>query len=201
MESRYCPKCKKKLKGIPEQKKNFRSVVPLWHFSCDNGHGPFYQHETLKEEELESYRGYYQVPGSWGEVREFIITVGLSSGYGKEKIFPPQAVAEAAMEWMRLRIKDGRPFLTGSCMEGTVCYAYPASSGPISQSEPVVLFSGEVVPLYNRNLKHESVIEALNDLAAHLGRATEQTRVYVRYLDHTWILQKKGKETPGEGGF
>ncbi|MBD3261092.1 MAG: hypothetical protein GF334_05325 [Candidatus Altiarchaeales archaeon] len=97
---------------------------------------------------------------------------------------------------MRKKAENGEPFLTGALSNAYICYAYSTSSGARVQGEPVVKFSGEVVPFYNGRMKDDEVIEVLNDLAAHLGAATEQTRVYVRYRDSTWILQKEGKKTP-----
>jgi len=141
---------------------------------------------------------YYEVPESKGLALTFTITVGLFSGYEEGKTFEPVDVGEAAHGWMRERIGAGLPILTGSFTRAEVFYAYQRESGIECRNEPVLKFSGEVVPLYNSSLKDEVVVEMLNDLAAVLGASTGQTRVYVRYRDWTWILQKEGEKTPRE---
>jgi hypothetical protein len=50
--------------------------------------------------------------------------------------------------------------------------------------------------LYSANLSDDEVVGLLNELAAHLGNALGQTRVYVAYRDRTWVLQAEETATP-----
>jgi len=205
MEEYFCPKCKEKLLELPPYEGKFPSwlVAPPLNYECPHGHGPFWKFEVLQEKDFRCFgEGYREVPGSAGQVREFVITVGLVSGYEGGEPVSTGKVGDAACEWMIKKARDKKPFLTGVLSPGEVLYSFPITSDSGESwtvgREPVVKFSGEVVPLYNSSLTDGEVIELLNDLAATLGEAAGQVRVYLRYLDKVWILQKKGSKTPQE---
>lgn len=131
--------------------------------------------------------------------RSFAITVGLAEGYGANaRRHDRQEVIDAALGWMKQRVTDGKPYLSGTVSaEGTVAYAYAITPGNVcGDCEDVVVFFGEVSVLYNANLTDGDVKEILNDMAAHLGTTLRQTRVYVAYRDEAWVLQATESATP-----
>lgn len=103
------------------------------------------------------------------------VTCGLKEGYGESgtlhsvQSIMPLIPAEAAVQI------------------GVVCYAWPKSQWGEAGcgSEPQAIIEGE-------GLDEDQV----NNLAAVLGAATGQTRVYVAFGDQTWILQADQTETP-----
>ena len=141
---------------------------------------------------------YKTVPGSRGERRSFQITVGLAEGYGPTaKTHAPAEVVELVLGHLKTRAADGRPYLTGTVSAGEVVYAWPEGPGKSGGGrEPNATYSGEVSPLYNKDLGDEQVVEILNDLASELGSALGQTRVYVAFGHETWVLQKEDTATP-----
>ena len=140
---------------------------------------------------------YRVVPKSYGESRNFEITVGLRAGYqDSAQTSDATRVRDTALQWMKQRAGENLPFLTGVLSTGDVLYAYPSDSGPTTHHEPVASFRGEVSTLYNRDLSDDQVRELLNELAANLAVSTEQTRVYIRYRGDTWVIQREGRSTP-----
>jgi len=136
---------------------------------------------------------YNKVSGSHGTRRQFCITVGLWKGYAANAVtYDTDTVVQVAMDWMHRRAEAKQPFLTGTVTKGDVVYAWPGGSG----NEPVAQFSGEVSPLYNSTLTNAEAKVLLDELAAELGTALEQVRVYVAYCDETWIIQAEGSFTP-----
>lgn len=142
---------------------------------------------------MEKYMKYNHVSGSLGTRRSFCITLGLRKGYEANAVtYDADTVVQVAMDWMHRRAEAKQPFVTGTVTNGTVVYAWPEGSG----NEPVAQFSGEVNPLYNGTLTNDEAKVLLNELAAELGTALEQTRVYVAYCDETWIIQAEASFTP-----
>jgi len=141
---------------------------------------------------------YKTVEGSCGERRSFAITVGLAEGYGPTvKTHTIDEVVELVLGHLKIRAADGRLYLTGTVSAGEVVYAWPEEPGKAGGGhEPNVIYSGEVSPLYNKDLGDNEVAEILNDLASELGSALGQTRVYVAFGHETWILQNEETETP-----
>lgn len=136
---------------------------------------------------------YNKVSGSHSTRRSFCITVGLRKGYEANAVtFDADTVVQAAMAWMSRRAEAKQPFLTGTVTNGTVVYAWLGGSG----NEPVAQFSGEVSPLYNGTLTNDEAKVLLNELAAELGSALQQTRVYIAYCDETWMIQAEASFTP-----
>ena len=141
---------------------------------------------------------YKLVEGSRGAAPAFAITVGLQEGYG------PSGKTHTAGEVTALveaRLKEcaaaGSTYLTGSVTTGTVVYAWPEGPGKAGGGhEPQATFSGNRNPLYNSAMTAEQVETFLNWLAAVLGSALGQTRVYVAYAGDLWILQAEEKSTP-----
>jgi hypothetical protein len=97
------------------------------------------------------------VPTSEGPRREFKITWGLRAGYGPSgRIYDLEEAVRAAHRWMRERHARGKPFLSGMFTRGEVVYA--GSEGEAAHDrEPVAILTGEVLPLYARDLDDEAV--------------------------------------------
>ncbi len=133
---------------------------------------------------------YVVVPGSCGSRRDFRITVGLREGWDAEgRVFDVSEAARTARAWMRRRVESGRPALSGMFTRAEVAYAWPRPGGGVgSDREPVALFTGEAVHAYLGHLPDADIEAMLNELAAELGAALGQERIYVAFVDRTWIL-------------
>lgn len=141
---------------------------------------------------------YKVIDGSCGTRREFKITIGLSEGYGSSaKTHSADEVISLIENYLKKKAANQEPFLTGSIATGTVVYAWPEGKGQAGGGhEPNIIYSGEVSPLYNKDLSDESVGKILNDIAGHIGGQLGQTRVYVAFRNETWVLQKEDTVTP-----
>jgi hypothetical protein len=137
---------------------------------------------------------YEIVANSRGHRREFKITVGLREGYDPEgRVYDVSEPTKIALRWMTDRAAAGQPFLSGMVTRGEVAYAWRRDDGSAGRDrEPVAIFTGEVIPLYAGNLTDEEVEAMLNELAALLGKALRQERIYIAYRDQTWIVKRKG---------
>ncbi len=142
-------------------------------------------------------KNFKLVPGSKGARRSFAVTCGLQEGYEDGTLHTFQEAVEVALEWMRGRAAAGEQYLTGTFVQGEVVFAWPEGPGKAGGGhEATVIYQGEVSPIYNAGMTDEEAVEILNDLAAHLGTALGQTRVYVALCDQIWILQAEETETP-----
>ena len=56
----------------------------------------------------------------------------------------------------------------------------------------MAIFTGEVIPLYAGQVADGEIEAMLNELAALLGAALKQERIYIAYRDQTWIVKRKG---------
>jgi len=137
---------------------------------------------------------YKIIPESNGRKLSFSITVGLQEGYGPTgTIHEPDELLEVIEGWMQYRLANHQHFVTGILSDPkTVVYAYMYENTPVSATEPVITFSGEISNLYNQELITNIHVarETVNDLASLLGKTTNQSRVYVSLGDGTWILEK-----------
>lgn len=133
---------------------------------------------------------YAIVPGSMGPRRDFRIAVGLREGWDEEgRVFDVSEAVRTARVWMRRRVEAGLPALSGMFARAEVTYAWPRPDGSVgSDREPVALFSGEAVHAYLGHLADAEVEAMLNELAAELGAALGQERIYVAFCGRTWIL-------------
>jgi hypothetical protein len=141
---------------------------------------------------------YTEVAGSRGLAPRFSVTVGLQEGYGPDGILHTEAeVAELVWAHLKAAAAAGKPFLTGAVSGGTLVYAWPEGPGAAGGgSEPQAVYSGNINPLYNADMSDEDIRAFLSGLAAELGTALGQTRVYVEFDREIWILQAEEKETP-----
>ncbi len=141
---------------------------------------------------------YKLVDGSRGTAPRFAITVGLQEGYGPTaKIHSVSEVIGLVLNYLKGCAASGAPYLTGSVTSGEVVYAWPEGPGTAGGGhEPQTTYGGNINPLYNAGMSRESVEVFLNGLAAELGVALGQTRVYVEFDGVLWILQVEDKETP-----
>ena len=133
-----------------------------------------------------------------GARRSFQVSFGLRAGYGADaKEFTLEQAKAALHGWMHARAAAGQPFLTGQLMAGQVVYAWPDGPGKAGTGdEPGAMFVGEVSVLYDAAATDDEVVARLDELAAHLGNALEQTRVYAAYGDKTWVMEVEKGETP-----
>lgn len=141
---------------------------------------------------------YKQVPSHYRESPRFEITAGLREGYGADAVTHSTEEATAVvLEYLKDCVANGRHYLTGTISSGEVVYAWPEGEGRSGGGhEPVVVYSGNVSPLYNARTGEYEVREFLDDLASVLGNALGQTRVYVVYRDEMRVLQREDSETP-----
>jgi hypothetical protein len=137
---------------------------------------------------------YEIVSGSRGPRREFKITVGLREGYDPEgRVYDVSEATKIALNWMTERATADQPFLSGMFTRGEVAYAWRRGDGTAGRDrEPVAIFTGEVIPLYMGGLGDETVEAMLNELAARLGEALRQERIYIAFRDRTWIVKREG---------
>ena len=141
-------------------------------------------------------RNYEIVAGSAGVRRDFKVTVGLREGWDKEgRVFDLSEATRVALAWMRRRVEAGLPALSGMFTRGEVAYAWPRPDGSVgSDREPVAIFSGEAVPAYLGHLPDADIEAMLNELAAELGAALGQERLYVSFHGRAWILDSGAAE-------
>jgi hypothetical protein len=137
--------------------------------------------------EIKSYR---LVPGSYGPRRDFRITVGLREGWDPEgRVYDVSEAVRTARRWMKKRVEEGKPALSGMFARAEVTYAWPREDGTVgSDREPVAIFTGEAVHAYLGSLPDADIEAMLNELAVELGTALGQERIYVAFRDSTWIL-------------
>lgn len=133
---------------------------------------------------------YVVVDGSDGPRRDFRISVGLREGWNAEgRVFDVSEAVRTARAWMKRRVEAGEPALSGMFTRAEVTYAWPRDNGSVgSDREPVALFTGEAVHAYLGHLPDAAIEAMLNELAAELGAALGQERIYVAFADRTWIL-------------
>jgi hypothetical protein len=129
----------------------------------------------------------FVVHGSQGPRRDFRISVGLREGWDAERrVFDVSEAARTARAWMRRRAESGQPALSGMFTRAEVTYAWPRDDGTVgSDREPVALFTGEAVHPYLGHFSDAAIEAMLDELAAELGAALGQERVYVAFADRT----------------
>lgn len=135
------------------------------------------------------------VPGSDGPRRDFRIAIGLREGWDEEgRVYDVSEAVRTARAWMRRRVAAGEPALSGMFGRAEVTYAWKRPDGSVgSDREPVALFSGEAVHAYLGHLPDAAIEAMLNELAAELGAALGQERIYVAFSGRTWILDAEGR--------
>ena len=134
---------------------------------------------------------YAIVPGSQGPRRDFRISVGLREGWDPDgRVFDISEAVRTARAWMKRRVEAGQPALSGMFSRAEVTYAWPRTDGTVgSDREPVAEFTGEAVHAYLGRLPDADIEAMLNELAAELGAALGQERIYIAFSDRTWILE------------
>ncbi len=141
------------------------------------------------------------VPGSAGPRRDFRIAIGLREGWDEEgRVYDVSEAVRIGRAWMRRRVAAGLPALSGMFGRAEVTYAWTRPEGGVgSDREPVALFSGEAVHAYLGHLPDAAIEAMLNELAAELGAALGQERIYVAFANRTWILDAEGRHGEGAG--
>jgi hypothetical protein len=139
---------------------------------------------------MSEIKSYCLVPGSYGPRRDFRITVGLREGWDPEgRVYDVSEAVRTARRWMKKRVEEGKPALSGMFARAEVTYAWPREDGTVgSDREPVAIFTGEAVHAYLGSLPDADIEAMLNELAVELGTALGQERIYVAFRDSTWIL-------------
>ncbi len=126
-----------------------------------------------------------------GPRRTFQLTMGRVEGYTRNAVpVAEDEVRKVILNWLRLRVEAGRFQLPGVLTFGHVLYAWPTDAGAGTSAEPVAQYAGDVSPAYCLDVGDREVEDALNDLAARLAKEFKQTRIYVSYLDRTWVVQR-----------
>ena len=139
---------------------------------------------------------YMLVNGSRGSRRDFRISVGLREGWDPDgRVFDVSEAVRTARGWMQRRVEAGLPALSGMFTRADVTYAWPRDDGSAgSDREPVALFTGEAVHAYLGHLPDEAIEALLNELAAELGAALGQQRLYLAFGTHSWILDANASD-------
>ena len=137
------------------------------------------------------------VEGSLGPRRDFRIAVGLREGWDEEgRVYDVSEAVRTARAWMVRRVEAGLPALSGMFTRGEVTYAWRRPDGSTgSDREPVAIFAGEAVHAYLGHLSETLVEAMLNELAAELGAALGQERIYLSFCDRTWIIDAEQRRT------
>jgi len=143
---------------------------------------------------------YRLVQGSVGPRRDFRITVGLREGWDAEgRVFDVSEAVRTAKAWMSRRVEARLPALSGMFARAEVTYAWRRRDDTVgSDREPVAIFTGEAVHAYLGHLPDAAIEAMLNELAAELGMALGQERIYVSFCNRTWILDCS--DEPADGG-
>jgi len=111
-------------------------------------------------------------------------------------VFDISEAVRTARAWMKRRVEAGQPALSGMVTRAEVTYAWPRTDGTVgSDREPVAEFTGEAVHAYLGQLPDADIEAMLNELAAELGAALGQERIYIAFSDRTWILEAEERAT------
>jgi hypothetical protein len=139
---------------------------------------------------------YKIIPGSSGPRRDFRITVGLREGWDPEgRVYDVSEAVRTARAWMKRRAEAKAPALSGMFTRAEVTYAWTRPDESVaSDREPVAIFTGEAVHAYLGHLPDKDIEAMLNELAAELGAALGQERLYVAFCERTWILDASDDE-------
>ena len=123
----------------------------------------------------------------------------VSVAYGVTGKPPGTSAVRTARAWMRRRVEAGEPALSGMFTRAEVTYAWPREDGTVgSDREPVALFTGEAVHAYLGHLPDAAIEAMLNELAAELGAALGQERIYVAFCPRSgWLGLKFGPAFEG----
>ena len=140
--------------------------------------------------EAQTFGAYGVVQGSQGPRRDFRITVGLREGWDAEgRVFDVSEAVRTARAWMSRRVGARLPALSGMFARAEVTYAWRGEDDTVaSDREPVAIFTGEAVHAYLGASPDLEIEAMLNELAAELGAALGQERIYIAFCDRTWIL-------------
>ncbi len=149
----------------------------------------------MSDKKLPRRADYAAVKDSLGPRRDFRITVGLREGWDEDgRVFDVSEAVRTARAWMKRRLENNLPALSGMFTRAEVTYAWPKHDGTVgSDREPVALFTGEAVHAYLGHLPDAAIEAMLNELAMELGEALGQERIYVAFRDRTWILDAGGR--------
>lgn len=143
-------------------------------------------------------RQYHRVAADTAERRSFAITVGRRPGYSPDA--PPiseHAAANAFFVWMTERIGHQLPYLTVLMAPGTLLYGWDEPPGGATvRCEEALTFTGEASVLHHAHLTDREVMAMVDSLAARIGNALAQTRVYVTYRSLAWVLEAEGETSP-----
>lgn len=121
----------------------------------------------------------------------FRVIVGLREGYDSEqKLHRSHEVETAIEEWYLEAKRRGKPYLPGMTSEKKMHYLRRGDL--MFVEDPVVVFEGEVNPLNTKaRFTDEQYIKALWELAERLASILNQTRIYIKFKEHTIVLEEQ----------
>lgn len=138
---------------------------------------------------------YKVLSSSIGRRKSFSIVCSLKEGYKDGAyVHSREETLDITRRWQENRINAGMPALSGTLILGDFVFAWPKTRGEAKGlSEQVVRFEGEISPLYNPHLvtEPEQAKGVINDLAAFLGQALGQERIYVSFDGETWAVERE----------
>lgn len=144
----------------------------------------------FEEKDLESH-----------ERRSFQITIGLIEGYEGTVQHTKEEVITLIGEHTRERLsnfdEDKFCVLGGMLVPATVVHSRSIEKAQHEMvTENVLLFMGDISPVYHAEITDEEVIEALKSLASYLGEKLRQGRMYVTYRDKIFVLHNPAMKRP-----
>ena len=122
--------------------------------------------------------------------RPFQITIGLEEGYGTGIKHTALEVQNLIGLWITGRMERGEKSVSGVLIPAPLVYAWNTPTTGIKvATEDVVMFVGDVSPVYCAHYTDDDVRALLYDLAAFLGGKLKQTRMYVAYRDEIQVYE------------
>ena len=124
--------------------------------------------------------------------RSFQMTIGLVAGYEDDgQKYSGDDVLNAMMDWVKPRVRDGRPRITGAVFPGTLTYGRMEGDEFKTKREPSVELRGDLHPHFQAEMTNEEALEILIDLADAIAAALNQTRIWLNFGGETMVLNSK----------
>lgn len=132
--------------------------------------------------------------------RSFQITIGLTEGYESTVRHTKEEVIILIGEHNRERLNsDECKFcvLGGMLVPATVVHSRNVEKAQHEMvTEDVLLFMGDISPVYHSDVTDAEVVEALKSLASYLGEKLHQGRMYVTYGNNIFVLHNPAMKRP-----
>lgn len=122
------------------------------------------------------------------EHRPFKFRVGLRQGYKPgSPIYNKEFAIEMFLKWNLERAKDKWPYLPCDAIEATRVYCWGSGEEAVGNTEPVIIFEGEVSP-FLADESDELIKMMLDELGEWLANKLGQERIEIVYRNETWPL-------------